>query len=411
VRRSALGSVLLLIALTAAACDGGPHPPATEGSFGGRTTADLGGLIPVIDVGVDGAATQPFIIDTGSPVTMLNSLSYGHAMDYSAKEQHDLTAFGLTFKQVTTVVFGAFPANACGQNDTGGIFGGDLLQFYELTIDYLGNAVFLWDNLKGSPDLGQDVAAAVEVPIRVQGGGKATVGGVSVDLPPTRIVVDGTLEGYSRTFLVDSGASLVTLSQDTFSTLSNPDRPRIGDIPIQTIYGTQNGFITRLASLSLGDVTLESVPAVVVSDPTLFNQIGQEVGETITLFVGGTFLRTYQTTVRYGAERLDLARYNNPVHINPNEYSSPGFDLAAGCSGGFFVGRVYAGSSADQQGVQTGTQILQIDTQPLAGMTIEEADRLLHSYAPGESVPFTLMGLISRTVTLTYADLLPPYTG
>jgi hypothetical protein len=414
VRRSALVLAALaftLCAVTAGCGDDQPSPPATVGTFGARSPAYLGGLIPVIDVTADAEAAQPFIVDTGSPVTLLNSVSYGHAQDFSAHETHDLGALGLTFETISTVVLGAFPPDACGTPDTAGIIGGDLLHFYQLTVDYLGSALFLWNGISASPDIGQDVAPAVAVPIRVKGGGRALVGSITVDLPPTRIIVDGQLESYSRTFLVDTGASLVTISNDTFSTLDHTDRPRIADIPIQTIYGVQNGFITRLAKVSVGDVTLESVPAVVVPDPTLFTQIGAEVGETISLFIGGTFLRNYQTTVRYSAERLDLARYNNPVHVNPAEFVGPGFDLASGCNGGLFVARVYPASSAAAQNVNVGAQLLTIDTQSVAGMTIDEANRLLHSYQPGDSVTFELQNFTVRTVTLTYADLLPPYTG
>jgi hypothetical protein len=397
--------------LLAAGCGDGETPPTTAGAFGARTPANVSGLIPMVDVAAAGAAPQAFIVDTGSPVTLLNATSFGHAQDYQAHGPVDLTAFGVSFQQVSSITIGAFPPDACGTSETAGILGGDLLHFYQLTIDYLGAAAFLWNGVHASPDIGQDVAPALAVPFRLLGGGHASVSGITLDLPATRVIVDGTLEGYSRTFLVDSGASLVTLSTNTFETLDHTDRPRIADIPIQTIYGTQMGFITRLGTLTVGDATATSVPAVVVPDATLFTQIGAEVDENIALFVGGTFLRHFQTTFRYGDRTLDLAPYQNPVHINKLEFVSPGFDLATSCDGALFVGKVYPGSDAEAQGVRPGTPLVAIDGQLVADLGLDEATRLLHAYEPGAQVEFSLQGMVVYKVTLTYADLLPPYGG
>ena len=196
-RRAAL--LVVLLGPFVSACGGGSGT-ATQGTFGSRTAASLDTLIPVIDVAVGASATQPFIVDTGSPVTLLNSISYGHAQDYSATELQTLSAFGVTFDGLSLVVYGAFTADACGTSEVGGIIGGDLLQRYQLTLDYLGSALYLWNGIHDSPDLGQAVAAATAVPIRVLGGGQETVAGLTVDLPPTRIVVEGALETARKDF-------------------------------------------------------------------------------------------------------------------------------------------------------------------------------------------------------------------
>jgi hypothetical protein len=405
-----LPSLVLLLFFAGSACHDDRPAPATTGEFGQRTPADLGGLIPVIDVGVADQTGLKFIVDTGSPVTLLNSVSFGHDPDYSAAGTTDLQAFDLGFAAVPTVTYAAFSADACGNVTLGGIIGGDLLQFYALTIDYLGAALFLWDHLGGSPDIGQDVAQATTVKVHLKGGGHANVVGLNVDLPPTRLVVDGTLEETTGVFLVDSGASMVTLPQRVFDALGSQDRPRIADIPVQTVYGESTGFIVRLRSLSVGQASQTDVPAFVVPDATLFNDLSSEVGTTIVALVGGTFLRNYQTTIRYPADRLELASYHNPVHINPREFIGPGFDLAEGCDGGIFVAQVYPGTSAADQGIQEGYQVTAIDTQPLDGLTVDEADRLMRSYDAGAEVAMELRpGYVARSYTFTYSDLLPRF--
>jgi hypothetical protein len=411
VRRACLVlSLLVPLLLAVPSCHDDRQPPVTTGDFGQRTPAYLGGLIPVIDVGAADQTGLKFIVDTGSPVTLLNSVSFGHDQDYSAASTTDLQAFNLGFTAIPTVTFAAFGADACGDYPLAGIVGGDLLQFYAVTVDYLGAALYLWDDLGGSPDIGQDVAPATSVKVHLKGGGRANVVGITVDLPPTRLVVDGTLEGTSGAFLVDTGASMVTIPQRLFDTLDSQDRPRIADVPVQTVYGESTGFIIRLRSLAVGGVTQTDVPTFVVPDATLFNDVGREVGATLLALVGGTFLRNYQTTIRYPADRLELASYNNPVHVNPREFIGPGFDLGQGCNGGIFVAQVYPGTSAADQGIQEGYQLISIDTQPLAGLTFDEADRLMRSYDAGAEVVMDIRPAVAAGgYTLTYSDLLPRF--
>ena len=400
----------LALILVNPGCSDPPAKPVTTGDFGQRTPAYFDSLTPIIDVGVDGQTGFQFIVDTGSPVTWLNSASFGHAQDYSASGTADLQAFNLSFSAIPTVTYGAFPADGCGDFPIDGFVGGDLLQFYALTVDYLGSALFLWDSLDGSPDIGQDVAPATTVKFHLRGGGHATVLGVSVDLPRTRILVDGMLEGVPSTFLVDTGASQVLIPQRVFDTLADQDRPRIADIPVQTAYGDDTASIIRLRSLSLGDVAQTDVPAFVTPDPTFTDSISAETGTTVVALVGGSFLRSYQTTIRYSAERLDLATYNNPVHVNPLEYVSPGFEIGTSCDGGIFVAQVFPGTSAAEQGIQAGFELLTIDTQPLDGLTIDEAGRLMHSYEVGSTVDMQLRGgWAVTTYTFTYSDLLPRF--
>jgi len=405
-----LRALILTLSVALLACDDGRDPPVTRGDFGQRTPAYLGGLIPVTDVTVSDHAPLPFIVDTGSPITLFNSASFGYAPDYSTTGTSDISAFGIEFSGVPTVTYGAFGPDACGEIPLGGILGGDLLSFFNLTIDYLGSALFLFDHLDGSPDIGQDVDAARSVRFRLEGGGKATVVGLSVDIPATRIIVDGTLEGAEVTFLVDTGASMVTVPKTVFETLGAQDRPRIPDVPVQTVYGESMGFIVRMKSLSVGEVLQNDVPTFVTPDVALFDNLSAEVGTPIAALIGGSFLRTYQTTLRYKARRMELAPYKNPVHINPLEFVSPGFEIAEGCEGGFFVARVYPGTSAAEQGITPGARLYSIESQSLAGLTIDEADRLLKSYEPGSAVQMVLAPrLVAQTYTFVYTDLLPRF--
>jgi hypothetical protein len=410
VRRLRPGLLLALLVLVTTACDGGRAAPQTTGDFGQRTPAYLGGLIPVVDVTTPERGALPFIVDTGSPITLLDAEAFGHDQDYSASDITDLSAFGVTFTAYPTVVYGAFGPDGCGDFSLAGIVGGDLLQYYALTIDYLGAALFLWDELPASPDIGQEVDPPAAVPVHLKGGGRASVVGVVVDLPPTRLVADGALEGVPRTFLLDTGASLVTLPQRVFDTMTDQDRPRLTNIPVQTVYGLDTGYIVRLRELALGEVTVTNVPAFVVPDATLFDQVGDEVGATITALVGGTYLREFQTTVRYQDRRVELARYRNPVHINRREFVGPGFDLAEGCDGGIFVARVYPGTAAASAGIAVGAAVTAIESQSLEGLTVDEADRLLHSYDPGTVVPISVLdGHTFHTYDLAYSDLLPTF--
>lgn len=106
----------------------------------------------------------------------------------------------------------------------------------------------------------------------------------------TRVIVDGTAE----TFLVDTGASSVTLPYSTAEALGYGPDTLSFIVPIGTANGMATAAPIRIGRMEIGDIALENVAALVVeqgrlSQPLLGNSFlnrlsGFEVrGNTLTL--------------------------------------------------------------------------------------------------------------------------------
>ncbi|KAF1057380.1 MAG: hypothetical protein GAK45_02457 [Pseudomonas citronellolis] len=73
-------------------------------------------------------------------------------------------------------------------------------------------------------------------------------------------VLDGRIDGETVTFLIDTGATQVAVPQ----ALARKLGLRLGaPVSVDTANGRAQGWRTRLASLSLGDIQLHDVPALI----------------------------------------------------------------------------------------------------------------------------------------------------
>lgn len=97
-------------------------------------------------------------------------------------------------------------------------------------------------------------------------------------------VADGEINGRRVTFLLDTGATNVALSERL---ARNLDLPRGAAIRLETANGTAYGFATRLQSVRLGDIVVREVNAV-------FSNGMQDD----TVLLGMSFLRHLEFTQR-----------------------------------------------------------------------------------------------------------------
>src|SRR5262249_48144429 len=121
-----------LIVCAVAAC--GPTPFQYDGTPGQPVRANFGGdgLADVAATG-DGDGTQPGPTPaTGAPLTILDSSKSSGRSD--GRHKDDITAFQLTFHDVTTVAYRTF-------GDTDGVLGGDILRHFAFSLDYEGDRV------------------------------------------------------------------------------------------------------------------------------------------------------------------------------------------------------------------------------------------------------------------------------
>jgi aspartyl protease family protein len=85
--------------------------------------------------------------------------------------------------------------------------------------------------------------------------------------------VDAQVEGRRVDFVVDSGASLVALRARTASDVGLTPRPADYKVLVSTANGTVKGARVRLNDVTIGDITIYDVDALVLPDSALHQNL------------------------------------------------------------------------------------------------------------------------------------------
>lgn len=400
-------------ALALAACgDGGFQ---VEGVLGAENPADFALQTPRLTATVDGVGSGQFLIDTGAPFTILDTDSF----DFDDGVQRiALDAFMVTITDYDVVAYDALPY-AMGDDRIDGIIGGDLLSEFALALDYRDERVWLHGDWSGDVPDDLEYLGIEAVAIDVAGGGRYVVPGSceggcgTIDVPATRVVVHGVMEGGERfAALVDTGATAVVVSEDLLGRLGDPERPRLDGVTVGTAAGIQSAYFTRIGGVDLDDAAaLASVPALVVPGWDLFEAISDEAGEPVDAIIGGSYLRHFVATIDYPGRELVLARYADPSHIDPREYVGPGFDIVRS-AGQWRVGDVYPGTDAAARGIDGGELVVELGGQPIVDLDGDGVAAVIAGFDIGEPLPVTIDRLGALvTIDVLVEDLLPEYEG
>jgi len=385
------------------------------GMAGQPVPANFGNdLLADVDVTLNGTSAGTFTVDTGAPITILNSLVF---TDRSAgRYNDDIGAFGLVFPDYLNV---AFPI--AGGN---GLLGGDLLRHFAFTLDYEGDRVILFDPFDPSK-LPADIAAgaASDVPFQLLGGGVGSAAGCvgsrcTVCFPATRIITHAIVENQSKplTVLVDSGASITVMTEDVFLGLGDAEhRPVLRGLNLGGIAGPIDADFTRVYRLTLGTgaaaASVEDLEVAVLLDDSLLASLSGEVGQPISMLVGASYLRHFLSTVDYPQTSLRLAPYTHPQRINPNAFVGVGF-LIGKLGPEWVVVQSFPDHDAFNKGVLVGDVIDEIDGTPITGQAASVVQMLLDRFQTvGEEMPIMKHSGSQAPVSLSILveDLLPHY--
>jgi len=399
---------LLFLAACGSSGSGGPSIPftGTPGEPIAATNVLDTLMIPVTVDGVRGTA----IVDTGSPVVLLDPSTFVDAgLPDGGGAVPTLTVGALTFPGAYVV-----GANLIASPDPsiplGASLGCGILCNFAVSLDYRDATLTL-----GASSPPPNVASpGTSVPFTLSGGGSVTISGVSgsVLFPPSRIVVEVTLEGTPHTFVVDTGSSFVTVRGSLFRALVADGRGEISGIGTATVGQQSSSAVTRLRSFGVGGASVAGL--VAAEDPSIdatLDSVAAEVGQTIDGLVGGSYLRSFFVTIDYPGSALHLQGYTT---------GGPTFDtfdrigVALAPSSGATpptVGEVLAGTDAAKLGVVTGDVILAVDGHALTGLGETAIDTLLSGpVGSTKSVQFgaaSASSLSMATVTIAVDDLLP----
>lgn len=410
--------MLVLAAAVALAAGCGDDSLEYEGIPGQPVNARVDGWVPSVDVGIDDALPRNFLVDTGAPLSMLDTDSYSDYGD--GRHAVALDGFGLTIESIEVAAFDVFAYEQDPATAYNGIVGGDVLRHFALTVDYKDPRVWLHDGLPGGVPDEVDTGGlepADEILVEVAGGGTGIVPGDcpdgcgTIDIGATRVLVEVWLESQSEpvTLLVDTGASAVVLTEDVVAGLGDPGRPRLDGVTVGTANGTVTAYFTRVSSLRLGSAEHTSASVLVLPDPELFGSLEDEVGKPVVGLVGGSFLRNFLVSIDYPAETVTLSRYASPTHLDSDEFVRVGFSLMS-VDGDWVVEDVYPGTDAAGEGLLSGEVIASIDGQAIAGTSRATVSSLLGRFSLGEHVPVGVeRGAGVDTLMIEVQDLLPAY--
>lgn len=304
-RKTILAAPILTLAVTVttiAACGSGDIETVQSDNqtVAGTVTA---GVI-ALPVSIDGTATQPFVLDTGSVLTRLDpnrfpglSLTPGFG-PISTMDVGDVVHF------MDVDVFTAElcnEMNMCRGTEPAGLLGGKELVGHRFTIDYRAQSVTFGDFTPPS-----DVAPPFDVTFALEGGGEGMISGTPVSLPATRIVVQVDIEGTLMPMILDTGSSTMVLKPEIFDALVADGRDQT-TIDLGTVAGTQKVALTRVHSVALAGETQTEVEAV--RAPLDIGLLEAEVGHPVNGLLGGRYLENYVTTIDYPARVITLRAY------------------------------------------------------------------------------------------------------
>ncbi|HZS09208.1 MAG TPA: aspartyl protease family protein [Blastocatellia bacterium] len=184
------------------------------------------------------------------------------------------------------------------------------------------------------------------------------------------IVVKTQINGsLQEEMILDTGASITTFTQEKARQLSfdvSSARPTTLMLPI----GRLTYLPHRLREIEFGGVKLDNTASVVVS-----TRDGLFTAGTGMSLLGANVLRRFLLTIDYGRRQLTLERYAG-FESDPHEYTSIGV-LPMLRDGHFYVSGVVNGSPADDEGIEIGDEIVQLDGRAMDAYSFSElADAL-----------------------------------
>jgi gag-polyprotein putative aspartyl protease/PDZ domain len=375
------------------------------GTIGVPSPALVGANVVIIDAQLNGHPGGRLLVDTGSPVTLVNPAEFpGASLPQQAQVIIDVGIGPVTVDHVPALQL------VGGMMDLlrlAGILGGNVLRDFSTSFDYRGQQFWL-----GAGASIADVAIpGASVPFNLEGGGLARLTPQqTIVLAATRVSVTVDLEGVQHPFIVDTGASEMTVRSSLFQALRSDGRVAVAGFPVSTAAGSVSATVTRTRNVTVAGETVTNVATLDLGDDTLLDTLQMEVKHQVDGLLGGTFLREFLVTIDYPGRTLHLQRYATRAHI-VDELQRVGLSLGAHTSAGYVIFSVYAASGAAAAGIASGDELVAVDGHSLADLDAMAADQLLVG-VPGTArrLAFGIAAnpaLAGAEVTVSVDDLVP----
>jgi hypothetical protein len=420
--------LVILLVLVAASCGGnGETKYEVTGTLGIPSSTVVGANLVFIDANVNGQDEQtPFgvLIDSGSPVVLVDPDMFGLPAPQTAADVQTHIDLGLVRDGDVVATIHQIPAvqlSAAMMDEIGfaGILGGNVMRQFSVQLDYAAPSGhgFCLGCTSGPRDDVESPGASVGFSLKGGANGPLVLTDnvkPIVTTPPTRIPVTVTIEGTDHPFILDTGASEVSVRTSVFDALVVDGRAKLSGFPITTVMGDSGASVTRTKSIVVGGETVTDAPVMTIPGDALLDGISMEVdrsGNTqIDGLLGGSFLRNFLVTVDYPSGQLHLQMYNTQTWTD--EFRRVGIGLAQTPPSSkywYAVGVVYQGTDAAAKGLGFGNIVISIDGTSLNGLDPITADSLLNGTV-GTTKTLVIAGSDTATpvsVDVKVDDLIP----
>ena len=408
------------------------------GTLGEPSTALIAGNLIFVNASMNAMDENPgsfgMVVDSGSPVVLIDPSLFGATAPTATAEIPTTINLGLldaTGQPVVVIddapVLQVSDAMMDGLG-IGGVLGGDVMRHFSVQLDYSAPMMegFCLGCTASTARTDVELPGGV-VPFTLKGGGHSAVtlgtdaqgnaiDSPAIDIPPTRIPVTVTLDGTKYLFIVDTGATEVSLRSTVYSQLVSDGRPQLvsGGIAIMTITADATASVTRARAITVGGVTVLDAPVMTINSvppDALLDSISKELGTQIDGLLGGSFLRNFLVSIDYPNGQLHLQPYLTPPI--PDEFRRVGFAIGLDAIGPRFrVTSVYPQTDAAAQGIMVNDEVVFVDgTSPASVGNVATADQLLDG-TPGTSKMIAFGATknpanANQTLTVLVDDLIP----
>jgi len=403
-------TAVVVVALALIACDDDPSGFPTMGMAGIPSPTKLGANLIFADVELNGHPGGRLGVDTGSPVVLIDPTKFPGAQVPTQTQIRGNLSFGdFTVDQIPMMQIRT--SGAMDPLAFAGLLGGNVMRQFSVQLDYADplNAFRL-----GTPPMDSS-PPGVALPgttfaFTLEGGGRGQLQGETVTIVPTRIPVTVDIDGVSRPFILDTGASETSVRSTVYAAIIADGRPELHGLPISTVSGPTMASVTRARTMTVAGQSIANAAVMTIGDQIL-DSIQQEVKHPIDGLLGGNYLREFLVTIDYPLGSMRLQRYDTPPVAD--EFKRIGIELGAGSgSHSFVVGVVYSDTDAELKQLNPGDELIAIDGQSLDGLDSLAADALLTGTV-GTTRQVQLGttsagGLANTTIGVLVEDLIPP---
>ncbi len=339
---------------------------------GGAHHIDIISNKPWVYVTMNGSRPLHFVLDAGSPFTLLNTgvpqtVGFGVESEKTLENGFVLRTYmpkacvrtlGVTLSDIGIGDIELDHVSAVEGTRVDGLIGGELFQKYVVRIDYMGSRVDVFDadtyNYRGDGTV---------LPLNIDG---LAFTDASLHAPDGRWV--------NGTFIVDTGVRLALLLNGPFvdknRLLSGEKRVPRASVGVG-VNGETRGDIFSVSAVELGGLHMTDVMSVASRDDVVIDS-----NDGLAGIIGGDLLRRFRVTLDYPHKRMILEE--TPETYTPFVYDRSGmFLLAEGADYRTIrVHRVIVGSPAEDAGIHSGDRLVSVDGKNARRLGLE-ATRVL----------------------------------